>query len=196
MALVQECDCPRDPGEWLDEPLNDFIGGSEHGRALFSAMPRGAGTGSLPHQRFLVLAFVGAPACPFLQRIIRSRGQVSQEAGRGGGREGGRAGERKGKGSSVKRASVRRPRQHMSLLPFASLALVSGTAPAHDHFPMPLSLSLPHTPSHSSPCPPLSPSHTAASAHASAPAEPRRGSVVAPVPPPAMHTARPEAPAQ
>ena len=52
MALVQECDCPRDPGEWLDEPLNDFIGGSEHGRALFSAMPLGAGTGWLPNQRF------------------------------------------------------------------------------------------------------------------------------------------------
>ena len=52
MALVQECDCPRDPGEWLDEPLNDFIGGSEHGRALFSAMPLGAGTGWLPNPRF------------------------------------------------------------------------------------------------------------------------------------------------
>ena len=55
MALVQECDNPRDPGEWLDKPLNDFIGGSEHGRALFSATPldSGSGTDWHPNARFM-----------------------------------------------------------------------------------------------------------------------------------------------
>ena len=51
MALVQELD----PGEWLDKPLNDFIGGSEHGRALFSgsATPLNSGTDWHPNARFV-----------------------------------------------------------------------------------------------------------------------------------------------
>ncbi len=53
MALVQELDNPRDPGEWLDKPLNDFIGGSEHGRALFSATPLDSGTDWHPNARFV-----------------------------------------------------------------------------------------------------------------------------------------------
>ena len=53
MALVQELDNPLDPGEWLDKPLNDFIGGSEHGRALFSATPLDSGTDWHPNARFM-----------------------------------------------------------------------------------------------------------------------------------------------